>query len=130
MTLRPLDYERALALEPEAMPVPDAPRVSVVPARSPLRNSERPSAIPQTAPQRMVDVFLRYLKEEGVRHVFAIPGGLLHPLMAAVEADALLTLVMPKHEEGAAFMADGYARATGKLALCAGTSGPGATNLV
>ncbi len=94
------------------------------------RDSQPPLSLVREAPQRMVDVFLRYLKEEGVRHVFAIPGGLLHPLMAAVEADEALTLVMPKHEEGAAFMADGYARVTGKLAVCAGTSGPGATNLV
>lgn len=89
-----------------------------------------PSPALAPAPQRVVDVFLRYLKEEGVETVFAIPGGLLHPLMAAVEADGGLTLVMPKHEEGAAFMADGYARAGGRLAVCAGTSGPGATNLV
>lgn len=87
-----------------------------------------PSVKPQTG--RMVDVFLRYLKEEGVRYVFAIPGGLLHPLMASVEADPELSLIMPKHEEGAAFLADGYSRVSGKIAVCAGTSGPGATNLL
>ncbi|HEY5243201.1 MAG TPA: thiamine pyrophosphate-binding protein, partial [Polyangiaceae bacterium] len=87
-----------------------------------------PTPKPQT--QRTVDVFLRYLKNEGVRYMFAIPGGLLHPLMAAVEADDELSLIMPKHEEGAAFLADGYSRASGKIAVCAGTSGPGATNLL
>jgi acetolactate synthase-1/2/3 large subunit len=125
----PTETERALAIVPDPMPVRDT--TVIVPARSPERRSTRPPpAEPQVAPRRMVEVFLRYLKEEGVSHVFAIPGGLLHPLMAAVEADASLTLVMPKHEEGAAFMADGFARVTGKLAVCAGTSGPGATNLV
>jgi len=99
------------------------PRPSTVPP-------VEPAMAPSPAAQRMVDVFIRYLKAEGVRYVFAIPGGLLHPLMAAVEADDVLSLIMPKHEEGAAFLADGYARVSGKLAVCAGTSGPGATNLV
>ena len=70
--------------------------------------------------QRTVDVFLRYLKAEGVTHVFGIVGGLLYPFFVAVENDPELALVHVKHEEGAAFMADGYARTTGKLAVCAG----------
>lgn len=77
-----------------------------------------------------IDVFLRYLKAEGVRYVFGIPGGLLHPLFEWLEADDELELVVSKHEEGAAFMADGYARTSGRLAVCAGTAGPGATNLL
>jgi acetolactate synthase-1/2/3 large subunit len=85
---------------------------------------------PAETPRRVVDAFLRYLREEGVTRIFGIPGGLLHPLMAAIETDGALSLIVTKHEEGAAFMADGYARTTGKLAVCAGTSGPGATNLV
>ena len=79
---------------------------------------------------RLVDVFLQYLKAEGVRVVFGIPGGLLHPFFEAIEADSDLRLLVSKHEEGAAFMADGYARVSRKLAVCAGTSGPGATNLM
>lgn len=88
--------------------------------------------VPKTAPQktRAIDIFVRYMKAEGVSTVFGIPGGLLHPFFEALEADADMRVVMSKHEEGAAFMADGYARTTGKLAVCAGTSGPGATNLV
>jgi acetolactate synthase-1/2/3 large subunit len=78
----------------------------------------------------MVDVFVRYLREEGISHVFGIVGGLLYPLMAEIEASGDIALIVTKHEEGAAFMADGYARATGKIAVCAGTSGPGATNLM
>lgn len=84
----------------------------------------------QTAAPRVVDIFLRYLKAEGVRVVFGIPGGLLYPLFEAVECDEDMRLVMSKHEEGAAFMADGYARVGRALSLCAGTSGPGATNLM
>src|SRR5580658_7396640 len=79
---------------------------------------------------RVIDVFLRYLKAEGVRIIFGIPGGLLYPLFEAVEEDDDMRLVMSKHEEGAAFMADGYARIGRVLSVCAGTSGPGATNLM
>jgi len=96
-----------------------------------------PSPLRETAPQphparapRVIDVFLRYLKAEGVSVVFGIPGGLLHPLFVAVEEDADLRLIVSKHEEGAAFMADGFARAGRGLSVCAGTSGPGATNLL
>ena len=79
---------------------------------------------------RMVDVFLRYLKAEGVRMVFGIPGGLLHTFFEAIEHDPAFRLIVTKHEEGAAFMADGFARVGRRLAVCAGTSGPGATNLL
>ncbi|HEY1697731.1 MAG TPA: thiamine pyrophosphate-binding protein [Polyangiaceae bacterium] len=100
---------------------------NVVPFR---RSLDRVEPAPQAAPSRTVDVFVRYLKAEGVSHVFGIVGGLLYPMFAAVEADPELTLVHVKHEEGAAFMADGFARTTRKLAVCAGTSGPGATNML
>src|SRR5580700_3938113 len=110
-----------LALVPPAIPASPAVPATPIP-RPPSIPAPPDSALhSQVVPkQRMVDVFLRYLKEEGVRYVFAIPGGLLHPLMAAVEADDSLKLIMPKHEEGAAFLADGYARVSGKLAVCAG----------
>jgi len=77
-----------------------------------------------------VDVVLQYLKGEGASCVFGIPGGLLHPFFEAVEQDPKLRLIVTKHEEGAAFMADGFARVNGQLAVCAGTSGPGSTNLI
>jgi acetolactate synthase I/II/III large subunit len=84
----------------------------------------------QERQQLAIDIFLKYLSAEGVKFVFGIPGGLLHPLFEWLEAQDELRLIVTKHEEGAAFMADGYARATGRLAVCAGTAGPGATNLV
>ncbi len=79
---------------------------------------------------RAIDVFLQYLLAEGASVVFGVPGGLLHPFFEAVEQHPDLRLVVTKHEEGAAFMADGFARVTRKLAVCAGTAGPGATNLL
>ena len=80
--------------------------------------------------KRALDVFLQYLVAEGAHVVFGVPGGLLHPFFEGVEQHPALRLVVTKHEEGAAFMADGYARTTRKLAVCAGTAGPGATNLL
>lgn len=77
-----------------------------------------------------VSVFLDYLKAEGTRVVYGIPGGLLFPFFEAVEVDPDLDLIVTKHEEGAAFMADGYARVGDGLAVCAGTGGPGSTNLM
>lgn len=85
---------------------------------------------PPISKTRVVDVFLRYLKAEGVRVVFGVPGGLLHTFFASVEHDPDLQLVVTKHEQGAAYMADGFARVGHGLAVCAGTSGPGATNLL
>ena len=92
------------------------------------RASNRVRALPDPE-ERMVDVFLRYLRAEGARVVFGVPGGLLHPFFAGVEGSPDMQLIVTKHECGAAFMADGYARISGSLAVCAGTSGPGATNL-
>jgi acetolactate synthase-1/2/3 large subunit len=77
-----------------------------------------------------VDVVLRYLLAEGATAIFGVPGGLLHPFFDAVEQHPSFRLIVTKHEEGAAFMADGFARMKNRLAVCAGTSGPGATNLL
>jgi len=87
------------------------------------------AAVARGAP-RAIDVFLRYLKAEGVSVVFGIPGGLLHPFFEVIEGDPDLELIVTKHEEGAAFMADGYARVSRRLSVCGGTSGPGATNMI
>ena len=110
---------------------------SVIPIR---RSSIPPRPTPVPAPlssppvaasaTRAIDVFLHYLEAEGCRVVFGIPGGLLHPFFEAVEHHPTIALVVSKHEGGAAFMADGYARTSRRLAVCAGTAGPGATNLM
>jgi acetolactate synthase-1/2/3 large subunit len=80
--------------------------------------------------ERVVEVFLNYLRAEGARVVFGVPGGLLHPFFEAIDEADDLTLICTKHEQGAAFMADGYARTSGQLSVCASTAGPGATNLL
>lgn len=73
------------------------------------------------------------LCRHGVKHIFGYPGGAILPIydeLYRFEAKGLLQHFLVRHEQGAAHAADGYARATGKVGVCFGTSGPGATNLV
>lgn len=79
------------------------------------------------------DLILSYLDRLGIEFVFGVPGGSIEPLynaLARSERKGGPKAILARHEAGAAFMADGYARATGKLGVCCSTSGPGATNLI
>ena len=67
---------------------------------------------------------------EGVDVIFGYPGGVLLPLYNVLHEFPQLRHILVRHEQAAAHAADGYARATGKVGVCMGTSGPGATNLV
>jgi len=69
------------------------------------------------------------LLEQGVEYLFGLPGGAVLTLFDELY-DAPLKTILTRHEQGAGHMADGYARATGKVGVCVATSGPGATNLV
>lgn len=78
-------------------------------------------------------LIVSYLEAIGVDHVFGVPGGAIEPLYNAMAQSMRrggLRPVVARHEAGAAFMADGYARETGKIGVCVATSGPGATNLI
>ena len=73
------------------------------------------------------------LKNHGVKHIFGYPGGAILPIYDEVykaEQRGDLKHILVRHEQGASHAADGYARATGQVGVCFGTSGPGATNLV
>lgn len=76
------------------------------------------------------ELTLKYLEGEGVEYIFGVPGTSLIPLYDAINRQNSIKPILCKHEEGAAFMADGYARVSGKLGVCYATSGPGTTNLV
>ncbi len=79
------------------------------------------------------DLIVSYLQRLGVEYVFGVPGGAIEPLynaLARSERQGGPRAIIARHETGAAFMAEGYARETGKLGVCCSTSGPGATNLV
>jgi acetolactate synthase-1/2/3 large subunit len=72
---------------------------------------------------------VRTLESQGVDVIFGYPGGATLPIYDEL-AKSSIRHVLARHEQGAAHMADGYARATGKTGVCMATSGPGATNLV
>src|SRR5271168_3813716 len=69
------------------------------------------------------------LEGEGVREVFGYPGGAILPAYDALKGSKIHHILV-RHEQGAVHMADGYARASGKVGVAVATSGPGATNMV
>jgi acetolactate synthase I/II/III large subunit len=90
---------------------------------------------PQLQPQAMeaAELLVAYLEQIGVEYVFGVPGGAIEPLYNALARSARRggpRPVVARHESGAAFMADGYARESGKIGVCCATSGPGSTNLI
>ncbi len=70
------------------------------------------------------------LVAEGVETLFGYPGGTIMPFYDALHGAPALKHVLVRHEQGAAFAANGYARASGRVGVCVATSGPGASNLV
>jgi acetolactate synthase-1/2/3 large subunit len=78
---------------------------------------------------KAAELFVKCLEAEGVEYIFGVPGEENAHFMLALE-DSPLRFILTRHEQGAAFMADVYGRLTGKAAVCLGTLGPGATNLV
>src|ERR671930_2428539 len=78
---------------------------------------------------RAADALMEALKAEGTQHIFGIPGGANLPIYDAVH-DAEITHIQARHEQGAGHMAEGYAKASGRVGVAFATSGPGATNLV
>ncbi len=79
------------------------------------------------------DLLVNYLAQIGVDYIFGVPGGAIEPLYNALARSARQggpRAIVARHEAGAAFMAEGYTRETGKLGVCCATTGPGATNLM
>ena len=81
--------------------------------------------MPKTITSILVDVF----EQIGVRHIFGLIGDSLNPLADAIRRSNIEWIGV-RHEEGAALAAAGQAKLTGRLAVCAGTTGPGSTHLV
>lgn len=75
-------------------------------------------------------ILLECLRQEEVTHIFGYPGGAVLPIYDAIFDCKDIHHILVRHEQGAAHMADGFARSSGKVGVCLATSGPGATNLV
>src|SRR3954464_11117880 len=76
------------------------------------------------------DILVACLEREGVDTSFAYPGGASMHMHQALTRSTKIRTLLPRHEQGGVFAAEGYARATGRAGVCMATSGPGATNLV
>ncbi|MDH5765206.1 MAG: thiamine pyrophosphate-binding protein [Gammaproteobacteria bacterium] len=78
---------------------------------------------------KVSDLIVKYLERLGVEYIFGMPGAHILPVYDSLY-DSSVRSILAKHEQGASFMAGGYARASGKIGACITTAGPGATNLV
>ena len=76
------------------------------------------------------DAVVECLIREGVDVIFAYPGGASQELHQSLARTEKIRVILPRHEQGGSFAAEGYSRATGRVGVCMATSGPGATNLV
>jgi acetolactate synthase I/II/III large subunit len=95
-------------------------------------SAEHPQTDSNYGPE-LGDLLVSYLELLDVDYVFGVPGGAIEPLYNALARSLRRggpRPIVARHEAGAAFMADGYARETGKLGVCCSTAGPGATNLI
>ncbi len=109
------------------------PRTKSKSTRKPKASSAKPAA-PRKGALRLnhcsgAQVFHRMLQDEGVEVMFGYPGGVLLPIFDEIY-ESPIRFILTRHEQGAAHMADGYARSTGRVGVVLATSGPGATNLV
>jgi acetolactate synthase I/II/III large subunit len=74
----------------------------------------------------LLDAFIR----EGISHLFMVPGGLVDPFLPALGRFPLVKPIIAAQEGGAAYMADGYARASGRFGVALGIGGPGLGNMI
>lgn len=76
------------------------------------------------------EIFLESLKKEGVKTIFALPGGVVLKIFDVLHQQKDIQVILARHEQGAGHMAEGYAKATGKAGVALVTSGPGMTNVI
>ena len=97
------------------------------------KDQTSPAAFPKAEIGREMkgsDAVVECLIREGVDVIFAYPGGASQELHQSLARTDKIRTILPRHDQGGSFAAEGYARATGKVGVCMATSGPGATNLV
>ncbi|KAL2267828.1 hypothetical protein VTJ83DRAFT_5105 [Remersonia thermophila] len=101
-------------------------RSHVQPLVNPKKSDVDESFIGMTGGEIFHEMMLRH----GVKHIFGYPGGAILPVFDAIYNSPHFDFILPRHEQGAGHMAEGYARASGKPGVVLVTSGPGATNVV
>src|SRR5256714_1295803 len=137
----PRHLEARLGVLPRERTEPQAPgeggisRSRHVPAarearRRVARHRHRRATHWRGRPLKVAQLLVKCLENEGVRHVFGIPGEETLALNAALSESDKITFVLTRHEQGAAFMADVYGRLSSYPGVCLATLGPGATNLI
>ncbi|KAJ5094040.1 hypothetical protein N7456_009901 [Penicillium angulare] len=116
----------------ESRPVP-SPAFNQEPHRnevSPLQNRQAGELDDSMVGMSGGEIFHEMMLRHDVKHVFGYPGGAILPVFDAIYNSKHFDFILPKHEQGAGHMAEGYARASGKPGVVLVTSGPGATNVI
>ncbi|KAH7248555.1 thiamine diphosphate-binding protein [Fusarium redolens] len=96
----------------------------------PLVNQSKPEMDESFIGKTGGEIFHEMMLRHGVKHIFGYPGGAILPVFDAIYNSKHFDFILPRHEQGAGHMAQGYARATGKPGVVLVTSGPGATNVI
>ena len=99
-------------------------------ASSQSATSSVPAAADRGEAMNGAEILVACLERENVDVIFAYPGGASMPIHQALTRSKKIRTILPRHEQGGVFAAEGYARATGRAGVCMATSGPGATNLI
>ncbi|KAL8657199.1 MAG: hypothetical protein Q9226_002158 [Calogaya cf. arnoldii] len=125
------DQSTATQTAPQQRPVPSPafqqePRNNVQPLQHVAKQEMDESFIGLSGGE----IFHQVLRRQGVKHVFGYPGGAILPVFDAIYNSKHFDFILPRHEQGAGHMAEGYARASGKPGVVLVTSGPGATNVI
>ncbi|RFU27858.1 hypothetical protein B7463_g8472, partial [Scytalidium lignicola] len=97
---------------------------------NPLQHQKEPEMDESFIGKTGGEIFHEMMLRQGVKHIFGYPGGAILPVFDAIYNSKHFEFILPKHEQGAGHMAQGYARASGKPGVVLVTSGPGATNVV
>ncbi|KAF5357734.1 hypothetical protein D9757_011953 [Collybiopsis confluens] len=126
--------KNAAAVQP-VRPVP-APGFQQIPTKNNLNLPSGPGPEPNTPLDNTFvgltggEIFHEMMLRHGVKHIFGYPGGAILPVFDAIYNSSYFEFVLPRHEQGAGHMAEGYARVSGKPGVVLVTSGPGATNVI
>lgn len=114
---------------PSFQQVPSATPASQ-PLPQPLLKTTQPTMDSTFVGMSGGQIFHEMMRWHGVKHVFGYPGGAILPVFDAIYRSEHFEFILPRHEQGAGHMAEGYARVTGKPGVVLVTSGPGATNII